>query len=224
MTGTFPTKIYKGLKEEYAPNLLDGNVLFKSISYFIRTEDKLRNDGFEGRHVDGPNHDVTLEVLTTGKRIKGQFEFHNVSGKPDRIFGFCTSMEEAVCAKFGGACVEIFDVQEFASRVEKALKRLARLIRLETPLLLARPVTYYQTNEPAPSHVNVKNANDLVFVKPTRYSSEKEFRFVFSRTGGRELVQKLVTKVYRPIDDIQGVIDREQLLKIGTIKDIARLM
>lgn len=224
MIDTIPVAIYKGLPSEHAQAFLNGEILFRSFSYFMRAEDSARNDGLDGRHVDAPDHDVTIENLSTGKIIKGAFECHNVCGKPDRLFCFCTSTSREACAKFGNACIEISDVQDFKSWLERALQRLNRLTALDTPLLLANRVTYYLPNEPLPSTVDVKNTHHLAFVKRSQYSSENEFRFVFSRRGGRALVQKLVTKAYRPIDDLKDAPDKECFLKIGSVRDIARIV
>ncbi len=219
----FPSSVFKGLEAKYAQSLLDGELLFRSFSYFMRTSDVARSDGYDGRHIDAPDHDVVVENLTTGAKISGKMEFHNISGKPNRIFCFCTSKERAACEIFGDTVVEVTDVAEFARRLERAIRRLGRLIRLDTPLLLAREVLYYEPNQAAPSTLNVKDANDLAFVKRSIYKSEHEFRFVFSQRGGRELIQKIALKAYRPVEDIESVNDRMHLLKVGSIRDIARI-
>jgi hypothetical protein len=207
--GSFPRSVFKGLDTKYAESFLDGEVLFRSLSYFMRTADAARNDGYDGRHVDAPNHDVVMENLTTGGKIVGKMEFHNICGRPDRIFCFCVSTEKLACAKFGDVCVEIINVEEFARRLEMAIKRYALLIPLESPLLLARHVTYYDINASAPSDLNIKDANDLAFVKRSDYASESEFRFVFSKNGGRKLIQKITLKNYHPVEDIQNIVDQK---------------
>lgn len=217
-----PSKLFKGLEPQYANAFLRGELLFRSYSYFMRTEDTARHDGFDGRHVDAPTHEVNIEVLSTGKNIRGEFEFHNICGKPDKIFCFCSSMNANAIAKFGGAKIEILDVKELSSRIQKYLTRLGRLIRLDSPLPLASAITYYSSTKAAPSKTDVKNPRELAFLKRDIYSEENEFRFVFSRRGGISLIQKLTTKAYEPADDLLSIVDKQILLKLGSLNDIAR--
>src|SRR5438477_3606095 len=102
-------KLYKYLPKEFAERLLDGEVLFRNLIYFKRMETDPRNDIFEGKHVDAPDHDVEITVISTGRRIRGRFAFHNALDDMEKIFGFCTSLkfDADLRTKFGGECIEI---------------------------------------------------------------------------------------------------------------------
>ncbi|NJO37164.1 MAG: hypothetical protein HC871_05495 [Rhizobiales bacterium] len=214
--------LYKFLPEVFADSLLDGTILFRNLIYFKRLEHGPRVDLFEGIHSDAPDHDVKLTDVKTGRSISGRYAFHNTSKKPEHIFVFCTSMACGdALTKFGETCVRINDVQEFTRRIQRALASKKTLLRLEKPVLLANPITYYRPNTAAPPHIDVKNPRHLPFVKRHDYADEQEFRFVFARRGGYELKERIVTRHYSELNDIAGRKEAEHRLRIGQIRDIA---
>lgn len=216
-------KIYKFLPENHVSSLLSGEILFRNLVYFKTLEFDPRADLFEGMHIDAPNHDVHIDNLTTGKRITGRFAFHNTSEHMDRIFCFCTSIyfDKKKLEKFGNSCVEIRDADAFKARLKLALKRHDRVSRLDRPILLADPVTYYDVDAPAPPHINVKNPLHLPFLKQSRYADEQEFRFVFARRGGFKLKQMIVTQAYNECESVATKTAKETMIHIGSIDDIA---
>ena len=80
------TKLFKYLPAKYVEQFLDGDVLFRNLVYFKRIEADPRNDLFEGKHVDSPDHDVEITVVSTGRRIREAFAFHNALDKMEKVF------------------------------------------------------------------------------------------------------------------------------------------
>src|SRR3954462_13299808 len=124
--------LFKYLPARYLDALLAGNILFRNLVYFRVVEGDVRHDALEGTHVDKPDHSVDMFVLQTSTTIRGRFAFHNAAKNFDRIFCFCTSLsfDPALLTKFGGACIEIFDADEFERRLSEALRRRNALIPL----------------------------------------------------------------------------------------------
>ena len=219
-----PSKLFKYLPEAFVNSFLDGNVIFRNLVYFKRVEADPRNDIFEGKHIDAPDHNVELTVVSTGRRISGRFAYHNALKDMEKVFCFCVSLKLSaeLQQRFGGACIEITEPLQFKDCLERSLIRRNRLSRLARPILLSEPVKYYKVNEAAPPEVDVKNPLHLPFLKRAQYADEAEFRFVFARRGGFELKQMIVNTLFDERDEIARSEDRELIVKVGSIRDIAR--
>jgi hypothetical protein len=216
-------RLFKYLPDRYAETLLDGRILFRNLVYFKRIELDPRSDMFEGVHIDAPDHDVTIDNLTTGRRTVGRFAFHNTLAHMERVFCFCTSLQQSPeLLKFGNTCVEIRDAPVLAERLERALRQRHALTPLDTPLLIGKQVTYYASNQASPDSVDIKNPQHLPFLKRNRYQNEQEFRYVFARRGGYTLKQMLVLPGHNQLEQITGKPDRETIIDIGSIRDIAQ--
>lgn len=217
--------LFKYLPEQYVNSVLDGEVLFRNLVYFKRIENDPRRDLSEGTHIDSPDNDIKITKIETGQHTKGRYAFHNTLANPERIFCFCTStLFRPEMAKFGDACIEICDREEFGRRLERALKRRNRLSRLDSPFLLADTVKYYSVNQAAPSQIDIKNPRHLPFIKRHQYSDEKEFRFVFARRGSFVLKEMIVNQNYKESEEVKNKIERQIIVKIGSIRDIARFV
>lgn len=215
--------LYKYLPDQYVKSVLDGNILFRNLVYFKKLESDPRSDISEGTHIDSPDNDVVLTNVSTGKSFKGKFAFHNTLANPDRLFCFCTSMRRNTeLEKFGNACIEFHDFDEFNRRLERALKRRSRLTPLEKPILAADSVKYYARNQVAPTGVDIKNPRHLPFLKGVEFEAESEFRFAFAARHGYELTQKIVATDYREQDDFVNKEEKQIVIRIDSIKDIAR--
>jgi hypothetical protein len=85
--------LYKFLPSKYVKTVLeDGVFLFRNLSYFRKLEEAHRGDVKEGVHRDHPDHPVTMEIVTTGKKIVGDFAFLN-SIAWDHCFAYCFTTE-----------------------------------------------------------------------------------------------------------------------------------
>ncbi|BCH19254.1 hypothetical protein [Mesorhizobium sp. L-2-11] len=215
-------RLFKYLPEQYASSVLDGNLLFRNLPYFMKIEGDPRVDAYEGMHVDAPNNDVTITNVTTGQKIVGRFAYHNELNRPELIFCFCLSMAyDAGLRKFGGACIEITDEQALHDRIAGALLRRSRLTRLDRPLLRADRITYYRTDAAVAEGVDIKNPTHLPFLKRDTYAAEQEYRYVFAKRGGYELNQVIVNRLHQRNADIAKLKADEITLRIGSIRDIA---
>jgi hypothetical protein len=209
----------------YVQSFLEGNILFRNLVYFKKLENDPRVDIFEGVHVDAPDNDITLTNMSTNHAISGRFQFHNTSKKIENIYCFCASMKnDRELRKFGDSCVEIYDVEEFRRRIERSLRKKKALYRLDDPILLANPVTYYEVNKPAPFFIDVKNPCHLPFLKRHTYSQENEFRFVFAVRGGFQLLERIVNQAYLEKEDIFSKKELSRVVGVGRIDDIARII
>lgn len=217
--------LFKYLPAPYVDTLLAGNILFRNLVYFRLVEGDVRHDALEGTHVDKPDHNVEMLNLTTAMTIRGRFAFHNAAKNFDRIFCFCTSLcfDPALLTKFGGSCIEIFDSDAFERRLFDALRRRSGLIPLESPLLLAKPVIYYRSNQAAPDGVDVTDPRHLAFLKPHEFENEQEFRFMFGRRGAFELKRMIVNDLYSPKEELIGKAEKAAVIKMGSITDLAKV-
>lgn len=218
-------QLFKGFSQhEHAENFIAGKLLFRSMSYFMRAEDGVRGDVNEGRHVEAPRHPVQIEVLSTGKKISSEFEFHNIAGRPDKVFIHSFTTSKSVAQKFGAFVVKIGNPSELATRTRRSLARLNVTTKLDEPYLKAGLVSYYDPESVAPSSINIKDANSLVFLKQQHYEVEEEYRLAFSRKGSLGLVQKLTTKAYSPLEDLKSAVDGSVFLDIGSLADISSIV
>jgi len=117
------------------------------------------------------------------------------------------------------ACIEIFEPNEFIRRVRFAL---ARLISVHPIGLLAQPVHYYHPTEVA--FFDIKEPTQLAFVKNKSYAAQEEFRLSFGTRQAFKLVQQITEHHYDPYDDAIKGQSKEKLIKVGTFRDVARLV
>jgi hypothetical protein len=189
----------------------------------MRSDDAARSDVHEGRHVDAPRHPVSIEIFSTGRKIMSDFEFHNIAGKPNQIFIHSFTASKSVANKFGPFVVEIKDVTELEKRTKRSLARLNVTTKLDQPYLKSGLVTYYEPQNANIPNTDLKNASELVFLKQRRYTEEQEYRFSFSRKGGVNLVQKITTKGYTPLEDIKNTVDKSAFIDVENLAEISFL-
>jgi hypothetical protein len=214
--------LYKYLPSKYASAFLDrGEILFRNLTYFRQHEGRVRGDAYEGIHKDHPGTNVVLENLTQGSKIVGKFSFLN-STNSDLVFVFCLSkkLSKDLMVEFeSDACIEIFEPNEFIRRVRFAL---ARLISVHPVGLLAQPVHYYHPAEAA--CFDIKKPTQLAFAKIKSYAEQEEFRLSFGTRQAFKLVQQITQPHYDPYDDAIKGKSKEKLVKVGALRDVARLV
>jgi len=101
--------LYKYLPSQYADAFLRGEILFRNLSYFKRLDCRSRGDATEGIHRDRPEGGATLENLSMGGTVYGDFTSLNEIDS-DLVFVFCTSeiFDEALFHEFeADCCIEI---------------------------------------------------------------------------------------------------------------------
>ena len=217
-----PEKLYKYLPSKYVNSVVrKGDLLFRNLSYFRQYEDNQRGDPFEGFHRDNPDNDITINNLSTGKVIKGDFSFLN-STNTDLIYVFCLSkkVDPNLYVEFkADACIEIIDVVEFLKRTMFAVKRL---LSAHSSGLLSGSVMYYKEN--APAGFDIKNPKNLSFAKGRHYQHQEEFRLVFGSKKGFNLTQQIVVnQSYDFIGEANKGVPKEKYVKIGSIEDIVTI-
>ncbi len=212
--------VYKVLPSRYVGDLLAGRVLFRNLVYFKRLEGDVRADANEGMHIDFPDTPVRIDNLTTGMVIEGRFALHNALKCPELVYCFCTSRRPA--EKFGDACVEIGDPEAFQHLLQRALAKRNLLTKLEKPYVRAGSMVYFRPNAPHPPGLGVKNPTHLPFFKSADFEDEQEYRFVFARKGGFELLERFVTTDFDAAEDIAGKPESAVFVDVGPIFKIAR--
>lgn len=115
-------RLFKYFSErQWADQMLEGDVLFRALSYFQQCEDSARGDENEGTSVFRP--DGGLEITKqdgTKFTLQGSFES---TVKAREIFAFCLSRSftKELASQFGAvACVEIADIPAFCARIKAA--------------------------------------------------------------------------------------------------------
>jgi hypothetical protein len=171
-----------GMREHLESFRRDGLLYVNELDYFSKLEaDKVRSDRFEGSdYICQPQEikKVTFSNNKTGKEtVLGPNNFASAviisSGKMTNCHAYCMysiGQPVKVCSvdqrnfDFGDSFVIVLNTQEYLNRVRSASEKLG--ITCE-----CRPVEYYDdqalTGDTGP------------FLKPQRFSYQKEFRLVF---------------------------------------------
>jgi hypothetical protein len=116
-------KYYSNRK--WAEAFLDGQILFRSLSYFLDYEDKnARRDQNEGTSVYRPEGGLVINNLTQGTTFTLPRHAFLSKAKQEEIFVFCASRSpsDEHREKFDAAvCVEILVIKTLCDRIEAAL-------------------------------------------------------------------------------------------------------
>ena len=108
-------------KREWGEAFIEGDVRFKSLSYYHQIEDgAVRGDGNEGSIYTQPETGLVMHNRTQGctRVIPGAFQSF---AKSDEIFILCASnsMKEELQVRFEAeCCVEILKVADLCARIE----------------------------------------------------------------------------------------------------------
>jgi hypothetical protein len=214
--------LYKYLPYPYAERFVaSGEVMFRSLSYFLACEHDERGDDLEGTHVYEPA--MGLEITKqTGEKVRMQGSFRSGVREPDKLFIFSTStlLSADLAQKFkADACVEIADIDRFVTRLRTALRRKPRA-KLRT--LIHGNVKYYRTENP-PEEVWALPER-IVMHKPQRFAGQCEYRFAFSTKADAFNFENVNTTLVRgqparlPIANYPFM-----LLKLGRMSDCCRV-
>jgi len=216
-----PLRLYKYLPSEFVPAFLErGDLLFRSLSYFRKLEERGRQDLLEGLHMDYPDHDVTLDSADGRIHWKGRAAFLN-SVNPDRILVFCLSERLApeLFVEFNAdACVEIRDPNEFLARCRRAI---ARQKRFDLAGLLHGSTEYYAPNAAAKG--DVKDPRSIPFFKHVLYSRQAEYRLALALRGGLRLTQRIVRQGFSFEEELANAKPTSRHVFVGRLSDIAEM-
>jgi hypothetical protein len=213
--------LYKYLPIEFAERFVQqGEVLFRSLSYFRAVEHAARGDEAEGIHIDAPDNDMTIEA-DTGVRVVGRFRYLR-SINQERIFAFCcsTQLDEKLFVEFNSdACVVIRDTGNFFLRCNV---KAQRLFSLDPPGLLHREVSYFAPNREAP--LDITNPRNIPFLKHVGFAEQSEYRTVFARRRGFTMTERIVAPAFTFTEEIAVAQKHERLLKLGNLSHITELV
>jgi len=218
--------LYKYLPSQYADAFLRGEILFRNLSYFKRLDCKNRGDVTDGMHCDRPEAGATLENLSTGRTIHGDFTSLNEIDS-DLVFVFCTAeiFDEALFHDFKvDCCIEIYNPEELAKRIQR---KVMSLVSTNKSIgLLRGPAIYYDPGKGA--EFDVKDPTKIALAKNISYADQEEFRFAFGK-GKKSFcidplgVKIVISKLYDFQEEAKSGTRAEKKLLIGSIKDIARI-
>ncbi len=211
--------LYKYFTErKWADTFLDGEILFRSLSYFRDYEDNsVRGDQKEGTSVFRPEGGLIVTNHTQGTAFTMPGFAFEATAKQDEIFAFCVSrsLTDELRTKLKAvACVEILRVQTLCERMRKALPANATF--------RAERVEYYdQSDAPNPRWA----LHDRIAVsKLENFKWQNEFRFLFCCTdafgfekGDYRLVKGDAREAPKPAEH------HNHLLKTQSLCDICRL-
>lgn len=214
--------LFKYTTQQYASRLLsNGEVLFRSLSFFLACEQDQRGDKLEGIREYKPL--AGLEITKqTGERFNLPGSFRPSVKYPERIFVFSTSMllsADLALAFQCDACVEIMDRSKFITRLRTALRREPR-VKLRT--LIHGNVTYY--DPPNPPEEVWALPDRIVMHKSVSFENQKEYRFAFSTKADAWAFENVSLTIHRGKETkCQNAEYPKILLKLGPMSDYARL-
>ncbi len=208
----------------WAECFLNGEILFRSLSYFqdyeSPTNKQAIGDRYEGIRAGMPTGGIITTDHNTGKllsKFETPFEF-NALVRAEEIFVFCLSRcfkDELVEDFCSTACVEIFNKSQFFTRLRAALPPEARLIY--------GPVHYYDyASEAGLKALLIATPEDIVRAKELSYRKQEEYRFAFSTTGALEVgSRRLCLREFKSAPPHTS--HPEQHLRLGDLSDICHL-
>jgi hypothetical protein len=162
--------------QKWAEAFLDGEILFRSLSYFRDHEDKnVRGDQSEGTAVFRPASGLVGYNHTQGKPFfLPRYAFESTANQ-EEIFVFCVStlLTDELRLRFGAlVCVEITKIKTFCDRIRAALP--------DGVTFFGRRVEYYRETEGGSPRWALP---DLIATsKLDSYAWQCEYRFVFACT------------------------------------------
>lgn len=215
-----PSRLFKYLPSRFVPAVVNqGVLLFRNLAHFRKIEDHGRRDFLESLHIDRPDTDVTLEDLQNGFKWSGRAAFLN-GVISERVLVFCLSTElsEDLFDKFGAdACIEITNPREFLARAEHRTRGQRRF-----PYgLMHGPVAYYQPNQAPPA--NVKNPEEIPFLKHHDYSKEHEYRLVLPLQKALRLQERIILPRFDLEVEVMHAQSNKRSLSIGSLTDITKV-
>jgi hypothetical protein len=213
--------LYKYLPIEFAERFVQqGEVLFRSLSYFRAVEHAERGDEAEGIHIDAPDNGMTLET-DNGVCVIGRLRYLR-SINQERTFAFCcsTQLDEELFVKFDSdACVVIRDPENFFLKCKIAARHP---FSLDASGLLHREVSYFTPNREAP--LDITNSHNIPFLKHIDFAEQCEYRAVFARPRGFKMTERVVAPAFTFAEEIAAAKKHERLLKLGNLNRFTELV
>jgi len=211
------------MPEKYLNGFLkNGELLFRSLSYFQDYEDKSRGDEFEGVKLYKPTSGLEITKSETGEKIllpEAAFKSHI---NTDDIFIFCVSnkLSDELAADFkSNVCVEITNIAKFITGIRGALS-----IRpsIKDKQLIFGEITYYSSN--IPPIIDWALPEKIVLSKLDYYQNQSEYRFAFAINNAWHMsnTKQTISFGCNQSNQIRGNYP-EKKLKIGNISKFCKI-
>lgn len=219
-----PSSIFKyfSQKPHLDTFLKNGEVFFNTLSYFLSCEDQARRDVTEDANIYMPASGLDITMTATNQKLKDYRGLISRVKRPDRVFVFCASIElsENLFHKFGAVgCVEIFDVQEFSSRITRHLRKSAHNIKNRE--ILSGKIEYYGFEEEPEARYACPD--QIIMSKSSRFSDEKEYRVAFAKDVDAFAVNN-VNHTLTDTLEINAATGVPKKLILGDLSDIAKVV
>lgn len=219
-----PARLYKYIPEQFVSSFVDkGNLLFRNLSYFRKSEEKGRGDLLEGLHMDHPDNPITitnLSVPTNPPWIGDAAALNSIVS--DDVYIFCVSehLSQDLYSEFKcGTCVEITGPVNFLGRL---LRAVSKRLSFRQYGMLHGPVYYYRPNQKAPAEIS--EPLNIPFFKHVDYAPQKEFRFVLPLKNSLKVTKSIIHwKLYSFDEEVENGVSKDMSLQIGSIKDLVRI-
>ncbi len=211
-------------KREHAEAMLNGEILFRSLSYFRSYEDGgRRGDENEGTSIFKPEGGLKGTNVTRGIDFNFKDGALKSAVREDEIFVFCLSrkLNDELREEFDAvAYVEISNIHEFCRKVTKALPSSAKFHWTEEGHRRIGHQAIYRSD----ADTLWAGPGWTAISKPMRYKHQDEFRLVFALTDALEFqntdMHILLGGAKR---DIPAFEPKERHVSTGSLHSICRL-
>jgi hypothetical protein len=183
---------------KWAEAFLDGELRFRSLSYFRDYEDEnVRGDEKEGTAVFRPTDGLIINNLTQGRTMTLPNHSFESTASQEEILVYCLSrsLTDELRRRFNAvACVEVLKTRPFFARVEVALPSDAVFPGMPSHTRIGHRVEYYDEAEGGNARWALPDV--IAISKANRYSWQDEYRLVFSLTDALGF-EKVTTRLVR---------------------------
>jgi hypothetical protein len=210
--------LYKYYSErEWAEKFLDGELLFRSLSYFRSCEDAVRGDKNEGTAVFRPEGGLQVHNQTQGTTFTLPNHAFESAANQEEIFVFCLSRSctERIRKEFKSVvCVEVRNIPAFCATIKVALSPKAEFF--------GKRVDYYKEAEGGNPRWALPD--QIATSKLNSYAWQNEFRLVFSLTDAFKFENVATRLVQESVKDAPRIIEHPKyLVKARSLRDICRI-
>lgn len=218
--------LYKYFSErKWAEAFLNGEVLFRSLSYFRDLEDNnVRQDQNEGVAIFRPEGGLIINNITQKTTLTLPGHAVESAAKQEEIFVFCVSgsLTDELRERFAAvACIEMLDIRTFCNRIEAALPPEATLPGPPSHERIGHWVEYYQETEA--SNPRWALPGRIAASKLNSYAWQEEFRLVFSLTDALGFEKVAICLTHSNARKLPNPSEHHsRLVNAGSLRDIAR--
>ena len=219
--------LYKYYSEQkWADAFLDGELLFRSLSYFRNYEDKnVRGDQNEGTSIFRPEGGLIIHNQTQGKTFTLPNHTFRAAVNQEEIFVFCLSrsLNDNLCKRFDAVVyVEILNIEVFCTRIQNELPPEATYPGPPGRTRIGQRVEYYKETEDCNPRWALPNK--IATSKLDSFAWQDEYRLVFCLTDALQF-EKVDTKIMPGNAEIVSPTVRQQdyFVKTRPLPDICKL-